>query len=141
MRNSYGPFHEQLYATETGSAPYSVAVADFNNDTYLDIVVANSGTNNIIILFGNGTGDFPINETYSTGIRSRPYQVTIGDFNNDKVYQILLLQILVLAMYYFYMDMEMEHLAMILSISAMNINLIRLRLAILNGDSLRWTWL
>ena len=75
----------QSYSTGNDSAPYSVALAHFNNDTYLDIVVANSETDNIIIFLGDGTGNFPINKTYSTGIRSRPYQVSIGDFNNDNI--------------------------------------------------------
>ena len=75
----------QPYSTGNGSAPYSVAVAHFNNDTHLDIVVTNSETNNIGILLGDGTGKFRSGPTYSTGTRSRPYQVTIGDFNNDNI--------------------------------------------------------
>ena len=60
-------------------------MSDFNNDTYLDIVVSNSGTDNIVILLGDGTGKFTSGNTYSTGIRSRPYTVTISDFNNDNI--------------------------------------------------------
>ena len=71
--------------SETGSAPCSVAMGDFNKDIYLDIVVTYSGTDNIVIYFGDGTGNFSKNETYSTGTRSRPYQVTIGDFNRDHI--------------------------------------------------------
>ena len=73
------------YPTGIGSAPYSVAVADFNNDTHLDIVVTNSETDNIAILLGYGNGTFAIGVTYSTGARSRPYTVAIGDFNNDNI--------------------------------------------------------
>jgi hypothetical protein len=73
------------YPTGNGSAPYSVAVVDFNDDTYLDIVVTNSETDSITILFGYGNGSFEIGVTYSTGARSRPYTVAIGDFNNDNI--------------------------------------------------------
>jgi len=73
------------YPTGDGSAPYSVAVADFNNDTYLDIAVTNSETDSITILFGYGNGSFEIGVIYSTGDRSRPYTVAIGDFNNDNI--------------------------------------------------------
>jgi len=73
------------YPTGNGSAPYSVVVADFNNDHNLDVVVANSETNNILILFGSGNGTFPSEVTYSTGTYSSPYTATIGDFNNDNI--------------------------------------------------------
>jgi hypothetical protein len=71
------------YLTGNGSAPYSVAVADFNNDHHLDIVVTNSETDNITIFLGYGNGAFAVGMTYSTGARSRPYTVAIADFNND----------------------------------------------------------
>jgi hypothetical protein len=73
------------YPTGNNSAPYSVAVADFNNDHQLDIVVTNSETDNIAILFGHGNGTFKNGTTYSTGDRSRPYTVVISDFNNDNI--------------------------------------------------------
>lgn len=73
------------YETGSGSAPYSVAIADFNNDRHLDIVVANSETNNIAILNGDGNGTFAIPVSHSTGAGSRPYKVAIGDFNNDNI--------------------------------------------------------
>ena len=71
------------YSTGSGSAPLSVAVGDFNNDGRLDIAVANSGTDNIGVLFGNGNGTFSNQTTYSTGSGSEPYFLAIGDFNND----------------------------------------------------------
>jgi hypothetical protein len=71
------------YSTGVGSAPYSVAVADFNNDNRTDIVSANSGTNNIGILLGYSNGSFATMITYSTGDYSMPYGVAVGDFNND----------------------------------------------------------
>ncbi len=77
------------YSTGNGSAPWSVALADFNNDTYLDIVVANSKTDNIMILLGYGNGTFEIGMHYSTGDSSYPYSVTTGDVNNDNISDIV----------------------------------------------------
>jgi hypothetical protein len=73
------------YFTGVGSAPYFVAIGDFNNDNQSDIVVTNSGTDNIAILLGYGNGTFNITASHSTGVRSRPYTVAIADFNNDNI--------------------------------------------------------
>ena len=62
-------------------SPRSVAVGDLNNDTRLDIVVANSDSNNVSVLLGYGNGSFHEQMTYSTG--SQPYSVAVGDLNND----------------------------------------------------------
>jgi hypothetical protein len=58
-------------------------VGDFNEDSYLDIVVANSGTDNIGILLNYQNGIFAPPVTYATGVGSRPYSVAVGDVNND----------------------------------------------------------
>jgi hypothetical protein len=74
-----------IYSTGNGSAPYSVVVADLNNDHNLDVVATNSETNSIVILFGCGNGTFASEVTYSTGAYSSPYSVAISDFNNDNI--------------------------------------------------------
>ena len=79
-----------IYSTGKDSAPYSVAIADFNNDTYLDIVIINSNTDNIYILFGYGNGTFRIGTTYSTGTRAHPHAIAISDFNNDNIWDIVI---------------------------------------------------
>jgi hypothetical protein len=71
------------YSTGNGSTPYSVAVGDFNNDNRLDIVVANSGTDNLGVFIGYGDSTFSIMIPYSTGSLSEPSWVVVGDFNND----------------------------------------------------------
>jgi predicted nucleotidyltransferase len=72
------------YPTGDGSRPNFAAVADFNNDSYLDIVVANTYVDNIGIFLGYGNGTFAAQTTYSTGDASAPQNVGLGDFNNDK---------------------------------------------------------
>jgi hypothetical protein len=66
------------------SHPHSAAVADFNNDGLLDIVVANSGTNNIGVFLRSDNNTFTNQMTYSTGSNSVPYAVAVGDFNKDQ---------------------------------------------------------
>jgi hypothetical protein len=84
LGNGNGTFASQTtYSTDANSQPYSVAVGDFNNDSRLDIAVANLGTNNVGILFGYGDGTFANQTTYSTSDDSYPKAVAIGDFNND----------------------------------------------------------
>ena len=73
----------------TGSSPYSVTVGDFNNDTILDIVVANHGNDNVGIFLGWGNGSFSSQETFTTGFESEPNAVTVGDFNNDTLLDII----------------------------------------------------
>jgi hypothetical protein len=87
--SGYGTFVSQTtYSTGNGSQPCWVAVGDFNNDNRLDIVVANSGTNSIGVFLGNGTNTFSSQMSYSTGVRSLPYSVAVGDFNNDTLLDI-----------------------------------------------------
>ena len=52
----------------TGDGPTSVAAADFNGDGKLDLAVANSGSNNVTILLGNGDGTFTAAASPATGM-------------------------------------------------------------------------
>ena len=67
----------------TGSAPRSIAMGDFNGDGNLDIVTANSGSNNITVLLGNGSGGFApaLGSPFAAG--SAPWSIVTGDFNGD----------------------------------------------------------
>jgi hypothetical protein len=79
-----GTFARQAtYPTGYGSKPYSVVVGDFNNDTHLDIAVANFGTSNVGVLLGYGNGTFTNETTFSTGVSTSSYTVAVGDFNHD----------------------------------------------------------
>ena len=67
------------FSTGFDSVPYSLAVADLNNDDKLDIVVANYGTNNVGVLLGHGNGTFTNQTIFNTGINSHPYSIAIND--------------------------------------------------------------
>ncbi|CAF1430567.1 unnamed protein product, partial [Adineta ricciae] len=82
-------FAEQVtFSTGVGSHPSSIAVADLNNDGYLDIVVSNYGSHTIGILFGNANGTFRDQITYPVG-SSRPLKIALGDLNNDSFVDIV----------------------------------------------------
>jgi hypothetical protein len=81
-----GSFANQaIYSTGSSSSPYSIAVGDFNSDTQLDIVVANSDSDNVGIFLGYGNGCFANQTTYSTGLGSYPHSAAVGDFNSDTI--------------------------------------------------------
>ncbi|UCG44167.1 MAG: VCBS repeat-containing protein [candidate division WOR-3 bacterium] len=74
--------------TFTGPASYSAgshargaAVADVDNDGYLDILVANSGNQNLSVLYNDGTGSFPVLANFSTG--TGPHRIHTADFDSD----------------------------------------------------------
>lgn len=82
--NGDGTFsRRKTFSTGDGSLPYSIAMADFDGDDKLDLIVPNSGTDNMGILLGYGKGRFRSQETYSTGKDSSPRELAVGDFNGD----------------------------------------------------------
>ena len=84
IRDGSQPFLSMTtYSTGDDSLPQSMAIADFNNDNHLDIIVANYGKNTVGILLGNGNGIFMNQTTQTTGDNSQPRSVAVGDFNND----------------------------------------------------------
>ena len=66
-----------------GSHPFGVAVGDFNGDGYADLAVANTVSNTVSILLGNGSGGFTPATQVAVG--TLPYTVAIGDFNSDGI--------------------------------------------------------
>ena len=75
---------QETFSTGVLSFPTSIAIADFNRDSQLDIVVANSLAGNVGILYGYGKGNFSRQKIFPTGLGSPPQAVSTGDFNNDK---------------------------------------------------------
>ncbi|CAM4781423.1 unnamed protein product [Rotaria magnacalcarata] len=76
------------YSTGNNSHPQSMIISDFNNDSKLDIIVANQGNDNIGMLLGYGDGTFMTQTTYSTKNGSKPCSLAYGDFNNDSMLDI-----------------------------------------------------
>jgi hypothetical protein len=80
LGNGDGTFqpHVDYYA---GSDPDSVAVADFNGDGKLDVVVASPPDGTIWVLLGNGDGTFQPAVSYPA--QGHPGRLAVGDFNSD----------------------------------------------------------
>ena len=79
-----GTFANQtILSTYSGSQPFSIAIADVNNDHYLDIIVANHGNESVSVIFGYGNGSFKSEIKYSISYGSQPYAIVLDDFNND----------------------------------------------------------
>ena len=64
-----------------GTTPVGVVAADFNGDGIEDLAVANSGSNTLSILLGQGNGTFVPAASPTTG--NQPVSLAVGDFNND----------------------------------------------------------
>jgi hypothetical protein len=67
----------------TGSMPFAIAVADFNLDNRLDLAAANSGSDNVTILLGNGAGGFAAAPGSPVAAGSAPSALAAGDLNLD----------------------------------------------------------
>jgi FG-GAP-like repeat len=66
-----------------GNNPISAAVGDFNGDGIADVAVANSGSNNVTVLLGNGSGGFTAATASPFAVGGGPYSVAVADFNGD----------------------------------------------------------
>jgi hypothetical protein len=65
--------------------PRSIAVADFNSDSKLDLATANRADNNVSIFLGNGAGSFTENPTSPLPAGSNPVSIVVGNFNSDNL--------------------------------------------------------
>jgi uncharacterized repeat protein (TIGR01451 family) len=73
-----------------GTNPAAIVVGDFNGDGKPDIAVANSVSNNVSILFGNGDGTFQSAVNFAAG--NSPSGIAVGDFNGDGKLDLALFQ-------------------------------------------------
>ncbi|MCI0530909.1 MAG: VCBS repeat-containing protein, partial [candidate division Zixibacteria bacterium] len=72
-----------------GENPNDVALADVNGDGQPDIVTVNSGSRDISVLLGDGTGNFtPVKN--SLALDSTSHLVVMGDVNNNKQPDVLI---------------------------------------------------
>ncbi|CAF3396205.1 unnamed protein product, partial [Rotaria sp. Silwood2] len=77
------------YSMGISFAPSSSTVNNLNKDTYLNIVVMNFGSNDVIMFFGFNDGSFLKQQSYSLSYNTQPQSVTIGDVNNDSLVDIV----------------------------------------------------
>ncbi len=78
---SQGISYQPQQVTSTSASPYSVATADVDGDGRMDVIVPNSGSNNVGVLRGNGNGTYQGQLTTSVG--GLPIYVASADLNND----------------------------------------------------------
>src|SRR6516164_3478874 len=52
---------------DAANLPYSVVVGDFDRDGKLDLAVANSGSNTVSVMLGNGDGTFQSPRNFPVG--------------------------------------------------------------------------
>jgi hypothetical protein len=64
-------------------APGAVALADLNLDDFRDLIVANSGSNNVLVYTGLGNGLFSPGRSFFAG--TNPVGITVADVNGDGV--------------------------------------------------------
>ncbi|CAF2593126.1 unnamed protein product [Rotaria sp. Silwood2] len=84
LGNGNGNFSAQTtFSTGRGSYPRSLAIADFNGDTYKDIAVANLNTRNIGVFLGHGDGTFETQKSSFNRDHFFPIRIAVGDFNED----------------------------------------------------------
>ena len=86
VSNGIGSFlSASTFSTE--AVPINIAIADFNNDGYLDLAVANAGAvgnnadDNVSLFLGDGNGSFRPRIIAPVG--DNPEDVVAADFNND----------------------------------------------------------
>ena len=65
----------------TGTNPVSNATADLNGDGHLDLLFANYISDNVSVLFGNGSGVFTAGTAVPVG--NGPREVEAGDLDGD----------------------------------------------------------
>lgn len=68
-------------SADVGATPVDAVLAHFDSDIYLDMAVANNGSNTITTFTGDGKGSFTFKGTLATGLS--PVALKKADFNHD----------------------------------------------------------
>ena len=83
LGDKFTPAPNSPFAVGTG--PQAVLVADFNGDGFQDLAIANSGSNNVTVLLGNGAGGFIPAPGSPIAVGTGPVSLAVADFNADGV--------------------------------------------------------
>ncbi len=84
LNNGDGTFGDTVEVDIGGAQarrPVAVQVRDINKDSRLDILTANTTSNTVSVLLGEGTGKFGAPATFKVG--AFPSDLVVADFNND----------------------------------------------------------
>jgi len=76
---STSPF--QPITLSTGTEPGALVAGDFKGDGRTDLAVANTGSDDVSVLLGNGDGTFQNQVPYATGFE--PSAIVAGEFTGD----------------------------------------------------------
>ena len=66
-----------------GTHPSAIAANDLNGDGVTDLAIANFGSNDVFVLFGDGKGGFSFNTNGRAAANSLPLAIAVADFNAD----------------------------------------------------------
>jgi hypothetical protein len=84
LGNGLGGFSQAAGSpVAVGTSPGSVAIGDLNGDAKADVAVANSASNNVTILLGNGAGGFSPAGGSPVAVGNIPFSVVAADLNRD----------------------------------------------------------
>ncbi|MNI09161.1 Endo-1,4-beta-xylanase A precursor [compost metagenome] len=85
LNDGMGSFESKEFETNTltGTKSRSLVVSDFNGDKNPDVVVANTGSNSLTIMLGDGKGKFQVKDHTNDDKVKSPRSVIAGDFNRD----------------------------------------------------------
>jgi hypothetical protein len=78
--NGQGDFSAPQLRSLSGT-PQGINLGDFNQDGFLDLVVATAENNEVHVYDGQGNGNFKAPQSFAVG--DNPQNVGVGDLNND----------------------------------------------------------
>src|SRR5918911_4224575 len=76
------PALQKASSLKVGSEPVSVVAGDFNKDSFADVAVANSGSDDVSVALGDGRGGFAPPVSY--GVGRGPRALAVADLDGDR---------------------------------------------------------